>query len=69
MKKNMGSADRIIRLLAAVLIAVLFFTGTIGGTLGTILLIVAVVFALTSLVSFCPLYPLMGLNTCKRETR
>ncbi len=67
MKKNMGSADRIIRLVVAALIAVLFFTGIIEGTAGIVLLIVAVVFALTSLISFCPLYPLIGLNTGKKE--
>ncbi|MBK6347878.1 MAG: DUF2892 domain-containing protein [Bacteroidales bacterium] len=67
MKKNMGSADRIIRLVIAALVAVLFFTGIIKGTLAIVLLIVAVVFALTSLISFCPLYPLIGLNTGKKE--
>lgn len=63
----MGSADRIIRLLVAALIAVLFFTGVVEGTVGIVLLIVAVVFALTSLISFCPLYPLVGVNTGKKE--
>ncbi|MFH1118574.1 MAG: DUF2892 domain-containing protein [Bacteroidota bacterium] len=67
MKKNMGSADRIIRLAIAVLIAVLFFTGIINGTAGIVLLIVALVFALTSLISFCPLYPLIGMNTGKKQ--
>ena len=67
MKKNMGSADRIIRLVIAALVAVLFFTGIIKGTLAIVLLIVAVVFALTSLIRFCPLYPLIGLNTGKKE--
>ena len=65
MKKNMGTTDRIIRLLAAAVIAVLYFTGTLTGTLGIILLIVAGIFALTSFVSFCPLYAPFGIKTCK----
>ncbi|MES2373862.1 MAG: DUF2892 domain-containing protein [Bacteroidota bacterium] len=64
MKKNMGDADRIIRLFVAVIIAVLYFTNTITGTLGNVLLVVAGVFVLTSLVGLCPLYSLFGLNTC-----
>lgn len=63
MKKNMGIADRLIRVLIAVVIAVLFFTGVIDGTLGIILLVVAGVFVLTSLVSVCPLYLPFGLRT------
>ena len=55
MKKNMGSADRIIRLIFAAVIAVLFFTNVVSGTLGIILLVAAGVFALTSLISFCRL--------------
>jgi hypothetical protein len=64
MKKNMGNADRIIRLLLAVVVAVLYFTNVITGTLGIVLLVVAGVFVLTSVISFCPLYTLIGLNTC-----
>ncbi|HLP65420.1 DUF2892 domain-containing protein [Flavobacterium sp.] len=64
MKKNMGSADRIIRLIIAAVLGFLFYNGTISGTLGIIAVIVAGVFALTSLVSFCPLYPLLGITTC-----
>lgn len=65
MKKNMGSADRIIRLIVAAIIAVLYFNGTIAGTLGIVLLVLAGVFVLTSFVSFCPLYAPFGLSTCK----
>ncbi|MCS6975259.1 MAG: DUF2892 domain-containing protein [Cyclobacteriaceae bacterium] len=68
MKKNMGNADRIIRTVIAVIIAALYFTGTITGTLGLVLLILAGVFVLTSLVSFCPLYTLFGLNTCATKS-
>ncbi len=64
MKKNMGSADRIIRIIIAAVIAVLYYTGAIGGTVGLILLVLAGVFVLTSLVSFCPLYAPFGINTC-----
>lgn len=60
----MGSADRIIRLVIAAVLAFLFYNGTISGTLGIIAVVAAAVFALTSLVSFCPLYPLLGINTC-----
>jgi hypothetical protein len=64
MQKNMGSADRIIRFILAAIVAVLYFTNTITGTLGIVLLLLAGVFVLTSLISFCPLYKLVGLNTC-----
>ena len=64
MKKNMGNTDRIIRLLLAAVVAVLYFTNTITGTLGIVLLVLAGVFVLTSLISFCPIYALVGLNTC-----
>ncbi len=65
MKKNMGSTDRIIRLFAAAVIAVLYLSGTLTGTLAIILLIVAGIFVLTSFVSFCPLYAPFGIKTCK----
>lgn len=64
MKKNMGSTDRILRIIIAAVIAILYFTGTISGTLGLVLLILGAIFVLTSLVSFCPLYTIFGLNTC-----
>jgi len=64
MKKNMGTADKIIRLIVAAVLAFLFYNGTITGTLGIVAVVAAAIFALTSLVSFCPLYPLLGINTC-----
>lgn len=67
MKKNMGTADRVIRTLIAVVIGVLYFTGVIGGTLAMILGIVAVLFLLTSLVSWCPGYLPFGISTCPKE--
>ncbi len=60
----MGSTDRLIRVLIAAVIAALYFTGTVTGTLGLVLLVAAGIFVLTSLVSFCPLYTLLGINTC-----
>ena len=56
MKKNMGNIDKIVRILIAAVVAVLYFTGIVTGTLGIVLLVLAGVFVLTSLISFCPLY-------------
>lgn len=67
MKKNMGSADKLVRVLLAVVFAVLYFTKTVEGTLGIVLLTLGGVFLLTSLVSFCPLYLPFGISTCKKE--
>ena len=64
MKKNMGNSDRIIRFIIAAIIGVLYFTGTLTGTLGIVLLVLAGVFLLTSFVSFCPLYAPFGISTC-----
>lgn len=66
MKKNMGNADRLIRLVIAAIFVVLYFTGTVTGTVGIVLLVLAAVFTLTSLVSFCPLYAPFGISTCKK---
>ncbi len=60
----MGTADRVIRLIIAAVIGVLYYTGTISGTLGIVLLVLAAVFVLTSFVSFCPLYAPFGISTC-----
>ncbi len=67
MKKNMGSADKLIRVLLAAVFAVLYFTKTVEGTLGIVLLVLGGVFLLTSVVSFCPLYLPFGISTCKKE--
>jgi hypothetical protein len=67
MKKNMGTTDRIIRIIIAAVVAVLYFTGTVSGTLGIVLLVLAGVFLLTSVISFCPLYAPFGLSTCKTK--
>lgn len=68
MKKNMGMADRIIRILAAVVIAILYFTNLISGTLAIILLVIAGIFILTSFISFCPLYLPFGIRTNKKSS-
>lgn len=67
MKKNMGTADKVIRVILAATIAGLFLANIISGTWGVILLIIAIVFLITSLISFCPLYTLLGINTCKKN--
>lgn len=67
MKKNMGNTDRILRVVVAAIIAGLFFTNIISGTLGIILMVLAGIFVLTSLVSFCPIYAIVGMNTCSTK--
>jgi hypothetical protein len=67
MKKNMGSADRIARLVIAAIFIALYVSNTVTGTFGIILLVFAGVFMLTSIISFCPLYTLIGINTCKTK--
>ncbi len=69
MTKNMGSADKTIRLAIAAVIAVLFFMNVIPGTLGIVLLVVAIIFAATSFVSFCPIYAVLGIKTCPVEKK
>lgn len=67
MLKNMGGTDRTLRVILAIVFATLYFTGTVTGTGGIILLVLGGVFLLTSLVSFCPLYVLLGIRTCKKD--
>jgi hypothetical protein len=67
MKKNMGSIDKLVRVLVAAVIAVLYFTNQITGTVALILGIVAVVFLLTSAIGFCPLYLPLKLSTIKKK--
>lgn len=66
MKANMGKSDRIIRSLLALVMLILYFTNIITGTLGLILVVLSIVFLLTSTISFCPLYVPFGLSTCKK---
>lgn len=67
MKKNMGSADRGIRVILAALVAVLYFTNVISGTTAIILAVLAIVFVATSITSFCPLYLPFGLSTLRKK--
>jgi hypothetical protein len=67
MKKNMGSTDKIIRILVALVIILLYFTHQISGTLAIVGLILSGIFILTSFISFCPLYLPFGLSTRKKE--
>ncbi len=66
MKKNMGSIDRILRILIAVVVAVLYFTQLISGTLGIIVLILSGILVLTSIIGICPLYLPFGLSTSRK---
>jgi fatty acid desaturase len=67
MKKNMGTGDRVIRIFVAAIFAALYFTNTVTGTWGLVLLVLGIVFVLTSLVSFCPLYLPFGIKTCSTK--
>ena len=63
----MGKTDKMIRFILAVIIAALYYTNVISGTIGLVLVALAGIFVLTSLVSFCPLYLPFGANTCEKE--
>lgn len=67
MKKNMGTIDKVIRILVTIVMAILFFTKVITGVVGIILLALAIINVLASLVSFCPLYLPFKINTGKTE--
>ena len=63
MKTNMGSIDRIVRVCVSVIIAVLYGTNVINGTLGTVFLVIAGIFLITGIIGQCPLYTLFGVRT------
>jgi hypothetical protein len=67
MKKNMGTIDKAIRILIALIVIVLYFTHTISGILAIVLLILSAIFIITSLVGSCPLYFPFGINTGKKK--
>jgi len=67
MKKNMGSTDKIIRILIALVIGVLYYTETISGTTAIVLLAFAIIFLITSFISFCPLYVPFGISTSEKK--
>jgi len=65
----MGNTDRLIRIIVAIVFSVLYFTGTVTGTVGIVLLVLGGVFVATSFISFCPLYTLVGINTYPTEKK
>lgn len=67
MKPNMGTIDKAIRIVLALVVGVLYFTGQISGVVAIILGILAIVFVLTSLISFCPLYLPLGISTRTKD--
>jgi hypothetical protein len=67
MKKNVGSIDKAIRILVAAAFLILVFTKVITGVLAIVLVIIAIMFTVTSLISFCPLYIPFGINTIKKK--
>ena len=67
MTKNMGAADRVIRILLAIVVGILYFTGRITGTAAIILGIIAIIFLLTSVIGTCPLYSPFKISTKKKE--
>jgi hypothetical protein len=69
MKANVGNTDKLIRIVLAIVFGTLFFTNTVTGIFGMALLIFGIIFIATSLISFCPIYPLLGINTCPKKTK
>ncbi|MEQ8218723.1 MAG: DUF2892 domain-containing protein [Arenibacter sp.] len=67
MKRNMGNLDRTVRFVIAAALIALYYNGTISGVLGIVLVVLAIVFFLTSFMGFCPLYLPFGIRTCKTK--
>jgi len=67
MKKNVGNVDKLVRILIAIAIVVLYYTNSITGMLAIVLMAVGIVLLLTVLFNFCPLYAVFGIKTCKTE--
>jgi hypothetical protein len=63
----MGSTDKVMRILFAIVVGYLYYNNTISGTLALILGLLAVIFVITSFISFCPLYVPFGINTCEKK--
>ncbi|EAZ80129.1 YgaP family membrane protein [Algoriphagus machipongonensis] len=68
MKRNMGNADRVIRLVVAAILVGVYYLGVFNDTVGYLLLAVAAIFTFTSIVSICPLYAIFGIKTCSRTS-
>jgi len=67
MKKNIGPIDKFVRILIAAIIMALYYFGYISDTLAMVLLVIGIILLLTSLINFCPLYKIIGVNTCKKK--
>lgn len=67
MKMNMANWERVLRTSLALAIAALYFTGTLGGTVGIVLLMLAAVFVASSAIGVCPVYSLLGIGTMRRK--
>ncbi|UCG30394.1 MAG: DUF2892 domain-containing protein [candidate division WOR-3 bacterium] len=68
MKLNMGSWDRVIRLLITLIIVILLIAGVLKGSLAVILGIIAIIFFATSVFGFCPLYLIFGISSKKKAS-
>lgn len=69
MKKNVGAVDKVLRIVIAAILVILYLTSAVTGTLGIVLVLVALVLLLTAFISFCPLYLPFGISTCKKEAK
>ncbi len=67
MKKNLNTPDRVIRIIASLVVLFFVVNGTITGTIGTVLAVVAIVLIATGVISFCPLYAALGISTRRKE--
>jgi hypothetical protein len=67
MKANMGTADKVVRILLAIIVGILYYTGVINGTLAIVLGVFALIFIFTSFISFCPLYLPFGISTKRKR--
>jgi hypothetical protein len=69
MKANVGNTDKLIRIILAIVLGTLYLTNTVSGVLGIVVLVFAIILVATSLISFCPIYPLFGINTCSLKNK
>lgn len=69
MKTNMSSYDKLIRLGLSILLIILYYKQVVSGTIGIIALVLALLLTLTSLIGFCPIYALLGIDTSKTEKK
>ncbi|MBC8883063.1 DUF2892 domain-containing protein [Flavobacterium piscinae] len=69
MKANVGNTDKLIRIILAIVLGTLYLTNTVSGVLGIVVLVFAIILVATSLISFCPIYPLFSINTCPNKNK